>query len=64
MAHYSQPDGPWVGAFQATYGRFPDGGWAALPPAIQREVRDTLRAADALLLASFQAAEKNEGGRA
>jgi hypothetical protein len=56
------PSGPWRGAFQATYGRFPDAEWPSLPPAIQREIREILKNADPLLLASLQAAEKN--GRA
>ena len=64
LSHHRQPDGPWRGAFEATYGRLPDGGWATLPPAIQREIRTVLAEADALLLASFEAAEKNERGEA
>ena len=56
------PAGPWRGAFEATYSRCPGGAWADLPPAIQREIRAILAAADPLQIAAWEAFEKNEGG--
>jgi hypothetical protein len=54
------PAGPWRAAFTATYSRPADIDWAALPPAIQREIKDILAAADPLQLAAWMALEKNE----
>ena len=54
------PAGPWRAAFTATYSRPADIDWAALPPGIQREIKDILAAADPLQLAAWTALEKNE----
>ena len=54
------PAGPWRAAFTATYSRPADIDWAALPPAIQREIKDIHAAADPLQLAAWTALEKNE----
>jgi hypothetical protein len=46
------PAGPWRAAFTATCCRPADTGWAELHPAIQRELRDVLAAADPLQLSA------------
>ncbi len=58
------PAGPWRAAFTATCCRPADTGWAELHPAIQRELRDVLAAADPLQLAAWADLEKNEGSTA